>query len=174
MNGVQFPESWRIELLAKTHNRKNFRSGQIEVDRWLSQSALQSQLKHLTTTKVLLDKDSSILGYFTLATSQVDFSELPEALTKTLPRRQLPVAVLAWIGVGTAYQGKGIGKRMLAAALRDCHEASETFAFIAVILDCVDEAAKRFYQHFDFEELPGYPMRLFLSFKQLDKLMKPS
>ena len=63
---------------------------------------------------------------------------------------------------------------MLAAALRDCHEASETFAFIAVILDCVDEAAKRFYQHFDFEELPGYPMRLFLSFKQLDKLMKPS
>ena len=172
MTGVQFPGSWRIELLAKTHNRKAFRSGHSEVDRWLSQSALQSQMKHLTSTKVLLDKDGAIVGYYTFASSQVDFSDLPEALAKSLPRRQLPVAVLAWFGVGTAYQGEGIGKRLLATALRDCHEAAETFAFIAVILDCVDEAAKRFYQHFDFEELPGYPMRLFLSFKQLDKLMK--
>ncbi len=45
-------------------------------------------------------------------------------------------------------------------------------AFIAVILDCVDVQAKQFYLQFDFQELPGYPMRLFLPFKALEALAK--
>ena len=172
MDGVQFPPGWRIEILAKTHNRRAFGSRQPKVDQWLKRSALQSQNKHLTTTKVLLDKADSIVGFYTLATAQVDFSDLPADETKKLPRRQLPVAVLAWLGIDESSQGKGIGKRLLATALRDCFEASGTFAFVAVILDCVDKASKRFYEQFDFEELPGYPMRLFLSFKSLEDMME--
>jgi hypothetical protein len=55
--------------------------------------------------------------------------------------------------------------------LRDCHEAGDTFPFIAVILDCIDDQAKAFYQHFDFAELPGHPYRLFLSAAQLEAMM---
>lgn len=165
------PTRWRIETLSKSHNRSGFRSGQNEVDRWLKQSALQSQRKHLTATKVLLDESGRIAGYYTLATSQVEFSDLPPGVVKSLPRRQLPVAVLAWFGIDSSVQGTGLGRRLLATALRDCHEASETFAFIAVILDCIDESAKSFYQQFDFAELPGYPRRLYLSFKLLDRMM---
>ncbi len=43
------------------------------------------------------------------------------------------------------------------AALCDCHEAGQTFAFARVILDCVDDRAKAFYQRLDFAELPGNP-----------------
>lgn len=172
MNGVRFPDGWRVDILAKSHNRRAFRSGQADVDRWLKQLAFQSQRKHLTVTKILLDENDAIVGYYTLSTSQVDFSDLPADLGKSLPARQLPVAVLAWFGIDLNFQGKGVGKRLLATALRDCHDSSDTFAFIAVILDCVDESAKRFYQQFDFEELPGYPMRLCLPFKTLDAMMK--
>ena len=42
---------------------------------------------------------------------------------------------------------------------------------MAVILDCIDDAAKAFYQHFDFAELPGHPYRLFLSAAQLEAMM---
>jgi len=173
LNGVQFPDGWRIEVLAKSHDRKAFRSGSVEVDRWLNSSALQSQSKHLTATKVLLNDEDAIVAFYTLASSQVDFSDLPQEIAKSLPRRLLPVAVLAWFGVDTSFQSKGIGKRWLATALRDCHAASQTFAFIAVILDCIDESAKQFYQQFDFDQLPGYPMRLYLSFQQLERMMKP-
>jgi GNAT superfamily N-acetyltransferase len=173
LNGVRFPDHWRLETLAKSHKRKDFQSGNPQVDQWLSRSALQSQSKHLTTTKVLLDDRNHIAGYYTLAMAQVDFSDLPETIAKTLPRRQLPIAVLAWLGVDKSLQGKGIGKRLLASALRDCHQASLSFAFIAVLLQCIDEQAKSFYQRFDFKELPGYPMRLYLAFEQLDKLMRP-
>lgn len=173
MSGVQFPEDWTIEKLAKSHDRRRFKSGNVAVDHWFSQSALQSQTKHLTNTKIVVDDKGDIVGYYTLATSQIDFSDLPQAIAKSLPRRQLPVAVLAWLGIETTYQRQGIGKRLFATALRDCFEAAQTFAFIAVILDCIDQSAKEFYQQFDFEQLPGYPMRLYLSFPRLEKMMNP-
>lgn len=174
MTGTRFPDGWCVELLSKSHSRRRFHSGQHQVDAWLQQSALQSQKKRLSTTKLLLDAAGSIVGYYTLATSQVDFSELPADMARSLPRRRLPVAVLAWLGIAQPYQGRGIGKRLLAVALSDCYDAGQTFAFIAVILDCVDDAAKAFYQQFDFAQLPGYPMRLYLPFNLLEKMAQGS
>jgi len=82
------------------------------------------------------------------------------------------VAVLAWLGVSAARQGQGLGKLLLAQALRDCYDAGKTFAFIAVILDCLNDKAKAFYRHWDFAELPGHPYRLFLSARHLDAMME--
>jgi hypothetical protein len=61
---------------------------------------------------------------------------------------------------------------LLAQALRDCWQAGKTFPFVAVILDCINESAKGFYQHWDFAELPGHPYRLFLSAKRLEAIMQ--
>jgi GNAT superfamily N-acetyltransferase len=173
VNGVSFPAGFRLERLHRAHPRKKFRCGESEVDNWLTTKALQHQEKHLSVTKVLLDEDGAIAGYYTLATGQVDFGDLPAKLSKPLPRRQLPVAVLAWLGVGSDRQGLGLGRLLLAQALRDCYEAGKTFAFIAVILDCINDTAKAFYQHWDFQELPGHPYRLFLSASTLDAMMEP-
>ena len=60
----------------------------------------------------------------------------------------------------------------MAQALRDCYEAGDTFAFVAVILDYLTNAAKSFYQKWDFEELPGHPYRLFISYRQREAMMK--
>jgi GNAT superfamily N-acetyltransferase len=144
------------------------------VDDWLRTKALQHQQKRLSATKVLVDPDGTLAGFYTLATGQVDFRDLPPELARKLPRRALPVAVLAWLGVSQAEQGKGLGQRLLARALRDAHEAGQTFAFVAVILDCVSDAAKVFYQRWDFQELPGQPYRLFLSAARLAELMQES
>jgi GNAT superfamily N-acetyltransferase len=172
MSAVRFPDGFRIEMLRKEHPRRGFRSGQEQVDDWLATKALQHQEKHLSVTRVLLDEGGVIAGYYTLATGQIDFSELPAEMVRRLPRRLLPVAVLAWLGVHEPLQGRGFGRLLLAQALRDCDEAGRTFAFIAVILDCIDDTAKAFYQRFDFQELPGHPYRLFLGAHQLDAMMQ--
>jgi GNAT superfamily N-acetyltransferase len=171
VSGIRFPEGFRLETLRRDHPRRKFRSGQPQVDDWLATKALQHQEKHLSVTKVLLDAGGVIAGYYTLATGQVEFSDLPPEAARRLPRRQLPVAILAWLGVGSDRQGRGLGRFLLAQALRDCYDAGQTFAFIAVILDCVDDAAKAFYRRYDFRELPGHPYRLFLSAKQLQAMM---
>ena len=171
MSGVHLPQGWRIEPLRREHPRRQFHSGRERVDQWLASKALQHQDKHLSATKVMVDDAETIAGYYTLATGQVDFGDLPVEVVKQLPRRVLPVAVLAWLGVDEKRQGRGFGKLLLAQALRDCWEAGKTFAFVAVILDCINDDAKRFYQHWDFQELPSHPYRLFLSAKRLKAMM---
>jgi GNAT superfamily N-acetyltransferase len=168
---VRFPAGFRTERLRREHPRAAFSSGQEAVDGWLAKQALQNQEKHLSVTRVLVDEQNRIAGFYTVATGQVDFGDLPPELVKKLPRRALPVAVLAWLGVARTHQGRGLGSRLLAQALADCHAAGETFAFIAVILDCIDENAKTFYRRWDFQEMPGRPMRLFLPFSSLAELM---
>ncbi len=174
MSRVRFPPGFRLERLRSDHPRRPFRCGHPKVDDWLATKALQQQTKHLSVTKVLLDEDGQIAGFYTLATGQVDFADLPAELLKNLPRRQLPIAVLAWLGVATFHQRRGVGQLLLAQALHDCWEAGQTFAFVAVVLDCINDAAKAFYQHWDFEELPGHPYRLFLSAKKLNAMMEPA
>lgn len=168
---VRFPAGFRVEPLRRDHPRSDFSSGQAAVDAWLTKQALQNQEKHLSVTRVLLDADEKLAGYYTLATGQVDFCALPDELVKKLPRRALPVAVLAWLGVVEKHHRRGLGTRLLAQALADCHGAGQTFPFIAVILDCVDEEAKAFYERWDFREVPGRPMRLYLPFALLTKMM---
>ena len=89
MNAVQIPSGFRFERLHRDHPRKSFRSGQDPVDDWLASKALQNQEKHLSVTKLLIERSSEIVGYYTLATGQVDFGDLPAEITKRLPRRML-------------------------------------------------------------------------------------
>jgi GNAT superfamily N-acetyltransferase len=173
VTGIQFPEGFRLERLRREHRRRDFRCGETAVDDWLATKALQNQEKHLSATRVLLDSAGTIAGFYSLATGQVDFSDLPTEVTRRLPRRMLPVAVLAWLGVSAGHQGQGLGRLLFAQALRDCVEAGRTFAFVAVILDCIHDAAKAFYQQWDFAEVPGHSYRLFLSVKQLEAMMEP-
>ena len=172
MTTITFPPGAQLTRLRRSHPRSKFGSSNAKVDNWLQTNALQQQEKHLSVTRVLLI-DENIAGYYTLATGQTDFNDLPAELAKRLPRRALPVAVLAWLGVDSQFQRQGIGQRLLAQALRDCHESGQIFAFIAVILDCIDESACAYYRQWDFRELPGHTSRLFLSWNQLDAMMTP-
>lgn len=171
MSEVVLPQGFSLEQLHRSHQRRPFDCGQSAVNDWLHTKALQHQDKRLSATRILLDPDAAIAGFYTLATGQVDFGDLPSELARKLPRRSLPVAVLAWLGVSVFYQGQKLGDLLLAKALRDCYEAGQTFAFVAVILDCVDDSAKAFYQRWDFAELPGNPYRLFLSSQTLTAMM---
>ncbi len=172
MTAVRFPAGYRLETLQARHPRRRFRSGEPAVDEWLAARALQNQEKHLSATKALLDEAGALAGFYTLATGQVDFGDLPPEIARKLPRRLLPVAVLAWLGVSLDHQRRGLGRRLVAQALGDCHEAGKTFAFVAVVLDCLNDDARAFYRQWDFEELPGHPYRLFLSAGRLALLVE--
>lgn len=168
---VVFPAGLRLSALTKAHRREGFESGQPEVDRWLRTRALQSQEKRLSVTRVLTDDADTVVGFFSLATGQVDLGELPAAIAKKLPKRLVPVAVLAWLGVDRSWAGRGLGTRLFAQALADCHAAGRTFPFVAVLIDCIDTSARKFYGQWELDEVPGRPMRLLLSARQLEALM---
>lgn len=168
---MSFPAGWSLEPVRQAHPRRLFDCGEKAVNDWLRTKAVQHQAKRLSATKVLVDSAGDIAGFYTLATGQIDFGDLPQAIARTLPRRGLPVAVLARLGVHAKHQGRNLGDHLLPRGLRDCHEAGKTFAFVAVILDCVNDRAKAFYRRWDFTELPGHPYRLFLDARTLAAMM---
>lgn len=172
MRSVQWPENFSIEPLEKHHQRKNFFSGVEAVDEWLKKNARQAQSKQLSITRVLLKEPDTIVGYYTLAMGQVSFDELPHQIARKLPKTIVPVITLAWLGIEKDYQGKGFGERLLAQALSNCHQTGQIMPFVAVVIDCINIKAKKFYQRYDFDELPGYPMKLMLPWKLLDKMYK--
>lgn len=172
MNPVRFPAGFHIEMLQRRHSRKQFCSGQSTVDDWLKTKALQHQTKHLSSTRVLVTAEGAIAGYYTLAPAQIDFADLPPEIVRRLPHRMLPVAILAWLGVDQTHQHRGLGSKLLAQALRDCWEGSKVFPFVLVVVDCVDDNTRSFYERFGFASLPGQPYRLFISAKQLDAMMQ--
>jgi len=116
---VVFPAGFKLESLKRSHSRSAFDSGQSEVNDWLRTKALQHQEKRLSATKALLDQVGGIAGFYTMATGQVDFGDLPSELAQKLPKRGLPVAILAWLGVSQAHQNWKLGNLLLAQALRD-------------------------------------------------------
>lgn len=118
MNGIAFPRDFRLEPLEKTHPRCQINCGQGDVNDWLRTKTVQHQEKRLFATGVLLDESVAIAGFYTLATGQVDFGDLPSELVHRLPRRALPVAVIAWLGVSQVYQGRKLGDRISAIVTR--------------------------------------------------------
>ncbi|MBN2718934.1 MAG: N-acetyltransferase [Deltaproteobacteria bacterium] len=171
MTPIQWPAGFHIEQLTREHKRNSFCSGVATVDEWLKKRARQAQDKHLSVTRVLLDSNANVVGYYTLAMGQVSFDELPLHIIKKLPATLLPILTLAWLGIDKRHQQKRLGERLLAQALRDCHTTGKLMPFVAVLLDCATKNAKRFYQRYDFEELPGHPMTLMLPWNLLDAMM---
>jgi GNAT superfamily N-acetyltransferase len=168
---IQWPDGFSIEQLNTHHKRTAFSSGVDSVDEWLKKSARQAQEKQLAITKILLKEPNIIAGYYTLAMGQVNFDELPHQMARKLPTTLLPIVTLAWLGIDKRHQGKGLGERILAQALADCYHTGQIMPFVAVLLDCATASAKTFYQRYDFEELPGHPMKLMLPWKLLSRLM---
>lgn len=171
MTAVSFPDGFHLSRLEKAHQRDVFDCGEERVNAWFKDNARQAMEKHLSVTRVLTTEDNEVAGFYTLAMGQVLFDALPPPIAHKLPKTTIPIITLAWLGVERRFQGQGLGKRLLASALHDCFLAGEQLPFIAVILDALSQASRRFYERFDFEPLPGHPMKLFLSYTRLSAMM---
>jgi len=114
---------------------------------------------------------TSVAGYYSLSSTAVRLSDLPETTRKRLPRYPLvPATLLGRLAVDKAHRGQGLGERLLIDALRRSLDASRTVASVAVIVDAKDEAGAAFYARYGFVPLPDQPLRLFLSMKTLASL----
>lgn len=85
---------YRIEPLSVSHDRVAFHSGVPELDQYLHHQAGQDARRKVAAPLVLVDKNGSILGYYTLSAYCVHLSELPEPVARRLPRYPLLSATL--------------------------------------------------------------------------------
>jgi GNAT superfamily N-acetyltransferase len=81
------------------------------------------------------------------------------------------VILLARLAVDRSERGTGLGKALLKDALLRIARAADIVGARAVLVHAIDERAKEFYQHFDFEPSPIHELQLMLLMKDLRKAL---
>jgi GNAT superfamily N-acetyltransferase len=152
-----------VEVLGQQHDRKAFSSGVAALDRYFHEQVTQDVRRRVTACYVAVDAATGrAAGYYTLAASGIPLIDMPEALTKRLPRYPMvPVARLGRLAVDAAYQGRKIGAMLLwDAATRAVRSEVAVFA---VVVNAKDERAEAFYRHHGFALFGSLPRQLILS-----------
>jgi len=167
---MSFPRfSHKIEILNDSHSRADFSCGIEALDRYLKEQANQDLRRYIATPFVLIDLDASrIAGYYTLAASSIELSDLPEDKRKKLPRYPLlPAILLGRLAVDKGYQGQRLGSFLLADALY--RSLISDIAAVAIIVDAKDDVALSFYEYHQFLPLLKHQRRLYLPMTTIAK-----
>ena len=163
--------AYRVEPLGPSHNRAEFHCGVAELDDYFHRQAGQDLRRKVAAPFVMLDKGGVIVGYYTLSAYAVRLKELPEQVTKKLPRYPLlPATLLGRLAVGKENRRSGLGRLLLMDALHRSWRNTTEVASVGVVVEALDQPARTFYQHHEFITLPDNPNRLFIAMPTLERL----
>lgn len=167
MSAAAKPE-FVIDKLSREHDLSVFDCANATLNDWLRKFAWTNQQADSAKTYVALD-GNRVAGYYAVTTGSVRKHESPQRIAKGLANHPIGVVLLARLAVDQSQQGKGLGKALLFDALSRIEAAAGIVGVRAVLVHAIDEAARRFYLHFGFEESPVDPYQLLLLLKDLRK-----
>jgi predicted GNAT family N-acyltransferase len=144
---------YRSERLGSGHDVSRFGCGNQVLDAWLREHAPTAQAKRASVTYVWTRNDAVVVAYYSLAPHLIENSELPRRLCRGDPR-QIPAILLARLALSGELHGNGLGGVLLYDALSRAVAASQQAGGRYVVVDAIDQAAGRFYQHFGFTQTP--------------------
>jgi ribosomal protein S18 acetylase RimI-like enzyme len=160
----------RIEPLdRKKHDRAAFTCGHKPLDNYLKNTAARQQDENMTRVRVgCLDDSHAVICFHALNAHALDISELDEPFRKRFQRYDhIPAIYLSMIAVHSDHQGNGIGRYMMADAMKQALEASKHVGAYFLVLDALNEKAVKLYSRLGFDELTSNPGRMIISFETI-------
>lgn len=156
----------RIEKLRRDHAIDAFDCGESSLNRFLQRHALQGQQAGASQTYLAMN-GAVVEGFHSLTVGQLEYAEAPERLTKGQARHPIPVMVLARLAVSLEQQGQGLGTDLLRDAMLRTLAVADIAGIRALTVHAKTDAARAFYEKFDFSRLPTDPNHLFLLLKDI-------
>lgn len=151
----------RYDKINPTSDQRNaFSCGHESLDRWLATQARQSMESRDAVTHLLMD-GQVIAGYYCLSAGSVSRADAPDAIAKRAPN-PVPVIRMGRFAIDSEFQGHGWGADLLREAIRSATAALDLIGARALLVDAIDDSARRFYAKFGFVESPVAPMQLML------------
>ena len=123
------------------HKRGNFASGVASIDNYLKLTAKKLASAHAAAIFVIADQAGDIIGFYALSAISIDASETNTEKNSKLFTRfsRVSATFLSMLGVDQKWQGQGIGKMLLADALRRSLAASREVGSFCVVLDVLED-----------------------------------
>jgi GNAT superfamily N-acetyltransferase len=157
-----------LELLNISHRLEGFDSGVPAIDKWLQERAMQAGLSKSAMTFVM-HQDDQVIAFHSLTVGGIVNLEADARLRAGMGIYDIPVLILARMGVQKDFQGLGIGKALLRDAIERSFVISANAGLRALITHPVDANARAFYLKFGFSENPHRPNELYLMLKDAAK-----
>ena len=154
--------------LRPEHPVAEFDCGDVTLNRFLAKFALTSEFSHSSRTYVALG-EGKIAGYYSLTVTSLEYEQGSKRLQKGLARHPFPMLLLARLAVDRRFQRQGLGAELLRDAMLRAISVSNQVGVRSVLVHAKDDAAKRFYERFDFEPLPGNELYLVMLMKDLKR-----
>jgi len=154
--------------LSAAHNVDAFNCGKDQLDRFLKRHALKNQKIGSSTTFVTCPESEAnrLVGYYSLTLGSVRHEDTPADVREGMPRYPIPVMLLAKLAVDSNYrkpnQDLRLGEALLKDALLKSVLVAELAGIRAMMVDALDDDARRFYQHYGFQQSPTDELQLFL------------
>ncbi|MFT5139411.1 MAG: GNAT superfamily N-acetyltransferase [Rhodothermales bacterium] len=169
-----------LELDKNVHDRDSFDCGESALNVFIKTQAAKhmtagiSRTLLLPTVDVLPNGMSKICSFYTIAASSIERKTLPQTQAKKLPHYPVPVFLLAQLAVDVDYHNRGLGKITLIKALENLWGINARMRAYAVIVDCLNETARQFYEKFGFEVLCSHNGRdrLYMPMKTISQLFE--
>ena len=160
---------FRIVRLGPGHDRAAFDCGLDPLNRYLREQVALDVRRHVTFCFIALVDGNRIAGYYTLASASFLITDLPESISKKLPRYPtVPAVRIGRLAVDNSFKGQGLGGALLADALTRAVHLD--IASYAMIVETKDTAAAAFYRHYGFIAFPDKPLLLFLPLATVQSL----
>jgi len=168
----QKPPLSKVEPISESHDVSRFDCGGHEsLNEWLKRFALTNERSESARTYVV-HRNGLAVGYYSISAGSVSVEEAPTRISKGLARHPIPVILLARLAVDKDEKGTGLGKALLKDALGRIAQAADIVGARAVLVHAIDEQARKFYEHFDFEPSPIHEFQLMLLMKDLRKALE--
>jgi GNAT superfamily N-acetyltransferase len=168
-----FPEpEFVIEGLTKVHDPGQFDCGTASLTEWLQRFAWTNHQSGSARVYAAHRRDNVIVGYHSLTAGSVSREDAPARIAKGLANHPIGVILLGRLAVHSGFQGKGLGRALLLDALTRAAQAADTVGVRALLVHAIDESARRFYMHFDFQPSPVDSMHLTLLMRDLRALRR--
>jgi GNAT superfamily N-acetyltransferase len=142
----------RVRPLRAEDDRRRFRSGYRDIDRFFGEFAGQLQYRNHIGTTYVAEEDGAIVGFVNLAPSHIEIEGAPLALKKTVVTYPVPVLRLARLAVASSARGRNIGYELLRVAFFIAHKMAERGDCAGVVVDAKPDAVD-FYERCGFTRI---------------------
>lgn len=154
---------WTIQGLDASVVVSAFDCGEKSLDSFLQKHALNNDQSGLGRTFVAVEqRQTVVIGYFTVSTGSVKFDTIPDHAARRLPKYPIPTVHIGRLAVDLRHQARGLGETLLVDALRRAARASQNVGVYAVDVIALNAKAKAFYLRYGFAEMLDSPLHLFL------------
>lgn len=163
---------------SKHYDWASFDCGYPQFNDFLISGGIRTELdRRITIPHLLLAMRNNlppkVIGFFTLASSSLEKHLYPisNKQKKKLPYKTVPTIIIGKLAVCKSVQGQGVGKKMLAQAIKTAYLQSRDVGCLALYLNAID-GKEGFYKQCGWIELQDDPNGFVYPLKQYEDALK--